>query len=372
MSSETFRDNLKQIYEQNLKDTVDETLSSISMQEICNQFETYPNWCIGPISKRDDITFKQPRQWDDPTDIGWKSGFLFNPSLIEHEEKLFMFYRAAPKKEALCSRIGLAIFDKESGWTDCSENPLIFSEFEDEIISVEDPKIYKYIDEDKKTRFIMYYNGVAPITDEIKNELIAEGTEVPSVVCNIKATVSDDLIHWEKIGIIVPHKISRYWAKAAVIPRDTNGYAVKINEEYLMYLSEGCGGKQVIGRSKNLINWTYEPENYLDIGDWGEIYEVACAVTDYMTNNKNILMLDLFYKLPNGTSSAAQALYDKREPFKQLALNRGGTLSWGGIIQYDNSWIYAQGWDALPDTLEMYFYTAPINKEQINNKGDKT
>jgi len=136
-----YQSELKRIYKETVKN---KEKSHITMLEICNQFEKYPEWCIGPISLEKSMTFHKSKEWKDPTDIGWESGFLFNPSIIENNNKLYMFYRAAPKKEALSSRIGLSIYSKESGWTDYSENPVIYSTTDDEIISVEDPKVYAW------------------------------------------------------------------------------------------------------------------------------------------------------------------------------------------------------------------------------------
>lgn len=301
------------------------------------------------------MTFHKSKQWKDPTDIGWESGFLFNPSIIENNNKLYMFYRAAPKKEALSSRIGLSIYSKESGWTDYSENPVIYSTTDDEIISVEDPKVYAMED----SRFIMYYNGVAPVTDEIRAVLKSNNEDIPIVVCTIKAAISSDLFHWEKIGEIVPLSISRYWAKAAVIPRDPKGFPVRINGEYLMFLSEGCGGKQHVGYSNDMIHWDFKPQTYLEIGDMGTICEVACAITHYNKDDK-LMLLDFFYYNKDGIQCAAQALYSIDNPFYQLEINKGGTLSWGGMIQFNGKWHYAQGWDAAENNEDMFFYTAPI------------
>lgn len=348
-----YQAELKRIYEETIKC---EEKHHLTMLEICNQYEKYPEWCIGPISLEESLTFHKPKQWKDPTGIGWTCGFLFNPSIIEYDGKLYMFYRAAPKKEALSSRIGLAIYSEKDGWTDYEENPLIYSTEDDEILGVEDPKVYALED----GRFIMYYNGVAPISDEIKESLKSEYKNgVPGVICSIKAAISNDLLHWEKIGEIVPLSISKYWAKAAVIPRDPKGFPVRINGQYLMFLSEGCGEKQYVGYSDDMINWDFKQQTYLEIGDMGSICEVACAITHYNKNDK-LMLLDFFYHDHDGIQRAAQALYSIKKPFEQLEINKGGTLSWGGIIQFNGKWHYAQGWDAAENDENMFFYTAPI------------
>ncbi len=357
MSKEQFQAELEKIYETTTRDTVSKTICGISMKAICNQYERYPNWAVGPISRRDAMTFRKRVQWDDPAKIGWKSGFIFNPSLIKKDGKLLMFYRAAPMKESLCSRIGLAIYDPESGcWTDYEKNPLIYPTDEDEILSVEDPKVYSLDD-----GYVMFYNGICPVPLEKKEQIARYNSPSISVVSNMKAAVSKDLYHWEKIGLVVPLSVSKYWAKAAVIPRNPDGMPVRINGRYIMYISEGCGNQQTVGYSEDMIHWRFEPQNYLNIGDMGKIREVACSITQYGGKDK-WLLLDFFYQKPDGTNSAAQALYSIDEPFKQLEINKGGTLSWGGLIEYDSCWHFAQGWDAPEGNEEIYIYTAPLNK----------
>ena len=349
-------------YQRQLKHVYEEAVRSrgkhhISMAELGKQFKSYPDWCIGPISLEERLSFKKTRQWADPSNIGWTSGCSFNPSVIEHDGKIFMYYRAAPQIETLSSRIGLAVYTRGSGWEDFQHNPVICSTAGDEVISVEDPKLYARED----GKFIMFYNGVSPVTDEILADCAATGDQAPGLVCTIKAAISSDLYTWEKIGPIVPVAISRYWAKAAVIPRDPSGRPVRINGSYMMYLSEGCGGKQYVGFSHNLVDWKFEQHTYLEIGGLGTLREVACAVTHYSRDEK-LMLLDFFYHDKTGTQCAAQAKYSIDNPFTQLAINEGGTLSWGGIIQYDGKWLFAQGWDAEPNSEEMYFYTAPVRK----------
>ncbi|MFP3381805.1 hypothetical protein SB767_36415, partial [Bacillus sp. SIMBA_069] len=58
----------------------------------------------------------------------------------------------------------------------------------------------------------------------------------------------------------------------------------------------------------------------------------------------------------HGDFAAAQALYDRDEPFRQQALNRGGSLAWGGLTKLGGRWSFAQGWDAPPSERELYFY----------------
>lgn len=355
MDEKLFRENLREIYEKTLAESSKSTEKSYTMEYFFRQFEKTPSWCIGPMKKEDSLTFHKNTQWEDPTGTGWKSGFLFNPSVIEKDGALYLFYRAAPRMETLCSRIGLAIYTEEKGWEDYRDNPIVFPVEEDELYGTEDPKVYKIKDDS----YILFYNGVSPITEQIRAELTAEGTEVPSLVCTVKAMVSKDLLHWERVGQIVPTAVSRYWAKGAVVPRNPRGEAVKINGEYLMYLSEGCGGKQVVGHSADMLHWTFTKQDYLKIDELGSICEVACAVLDD-ERDPDALVLDVYYHTKEGKRAGLQALYSRQQPFEQQELNFGATLCWGGLWKYRGKWMCAQGWDAEEGTEEIYFYTTDL------------
>ncbi len=340
----------KACFEEAIGRKIPGVISEIKVEQFGCDPVTKPDWAIGPFEKNDAMTYRKTAEWSDPHNIGWRSGFIFNPSLIEHEGKLYMFYRAAPKKETLCSRIGLAIYDPETGWEDYPGNPVIYPQEENEILSCEDPKIYKLED-----KFVMFYIGVAELPKTADDSVLGD---IPmEVACHIKMAVSRDLFHWEKLGQVVPLEVSKYWAKSAVIPRNPQGCPVKLNGEYIMFISEGCGGKQYVGYSQDLLSWRFEPQQFLDVSEFGTLYEVACAAVDYGAGD-DVLLLDFYYRKPDGNNGGGQALYNKCNPFKQLALHRGASLSWGGLTKYNGKMIFAQGWDAIDGTEKMYLYEA--------------
>lgn len=351
MEKAEFHSALQEIYRKTLAEAPERDGFHHSVHYFLDQFRQRPDWCIGPMEKEDSLTFRKTAQWKDPTHIGWRSGFLFNPSLIEKDGKLFLFYRAAPKIETLCSRIGLAVYTPGKGWEDYEENPIAYPEEDNELYGVEDPKVYR-ID----SGYVLFYNGISPLTPEMEEDLRAKGLPVPSLVCEIKAMVSQDLYHWKRIGQVVPNEVSHCWAKGAVLPRNPQGEAVRIGGEYLMYLSEGCGGKQVVGHSADGLSWRFEETPYLDLGTMGSIHEVACATVEY-GDDPDAMVLDVFYRRSNGERAGLQALYSVKEPFKPLAFNQGATLSWGGLIRYRGKWLFSQGWDAKNGDEELYFYT---------------
>ena len=339
----------KACFEESMARKIPDVINEIRMEQFNCDIAEREAWTVGPFERRPDMTYRKTTVWKDPLEIGWRSSSIFNPSLIEHEGKLHMFYRAAPRKETLCSRIGRAIYDPGKGWRDYPENPVIFPEDGDEVLGCEDPKVYRVGDD----LLVMFYNGISELPSQPGSD--QPGGVLEEIACNIRMAVSRDLLRWIKWGTIVPVSISRYWAKGAVVPRNPQGEAVKIDGNYLMYISEGCGGHQHVGYSQDMLHWRFEPRRFLDIGDMGHLHEVACATVDYC-DDSDALMLDFYYRQPDGQNGGGQALFSRREPFRQIALHRGASLSWGGLCRYQGKLVFAQGWDAAEGIEEMYFY----------------
>lgn len=334
---------------------VDAGFSGISVEGFNQLYRNPPDWAIGPFSRDPAMTFEPPGTWPDPWRIGWESRCLWNPTLIEHEGRLHMIYRAGPRKESLSCRLGLAIWDGVS-WRDFEGNPILYPESADEVLSVEDPKLYRVGDV-----FFLFYNG-AYSRPRLAAVAPSNRPQPVWLATDIKLAVSRDLLHWERIGVIVPHEISRFWAKAAVIPRGPRGDAVAIGGEYWMFVSEGCGNQQHIGRSRDMVRWEFYPKTFLDLpAEWGSLNEVACAVVDPKSRPGWVTM-DFFHFTPEGAFGAGQALYTIDDLTRPVALSRGGSLAWGGLLQYQGDWLFAQGWDAAEGDRTLYLYRAPVRR----------
>jgi len=322
----------------------------LSQDHFSARYEGDSGWALGPFTRDESLTFTPTHEWPDPTSVGWTASAIFNPSLILHEGRLVVFYRAAPSMESTASRIGMAVRDPETGWIDSPDNPVIYPTQENELHGCEDPKIYR-----ADGRYFLFYNGIFPIDPSDASAYPSPNCPLENQGCDINLAISDDLHSWTKLGPVVPHHVSRLWCKGAVIPRDPQGNAVCIGGEFLMYLSEGCNGTLQIGRSDDLIHWTFEECAYLDISPLnGALHEVACATTAF--DEQGHLVIDLFYSDEGGTFRSAQALYHRDEPFTQLALKKGGAISWGGLLEHEGTWLFAQGWDSPDGTRELYFY----------------
>jgi beta-1,2-mannosidase len=320
---------------------------ALSQDAFSADYPELPSWAVGPFRRDPALTFTLDGQWADPHDIGWTSSSIFNPTVIEHDGELHLFYRASPHKESVASRIGHAVRDAAGTWTDAVDNPAVHETLDNELLGCEDPKVYR-----AEGRYHLFYNGIYAVDEADRAAHPSPGWPVGEIGCDINLAVSDDLRTWRKLGRVVPHEVSRLWAKGAVIPRDASGTAVRINGEYLMYVSEGCDGHLVVGHSDDLLTWTFTEESYLDLGPVdGHLHEVASAVVD-----GDRLVLDVFYGERDHRFAAAQALYSLDRPFEQLALHRGGALPWGGLVRHQGDWLLAQGWDAEPGRRQILFY----------------
>jgi beta-1,2-mannosidase len=343
------RDALRENLEAALEHRNDAT-AALSQNTFSARYANRPDWAVGPFEDDDELTFELSGQWPDPEGIGWTSDAIYNPSVIEHNGVLHLYYRASPTKESLSSRIGSATLGAVGAWVDSPTNPQIFPTLGNELFGCEDPKLYA-----AEGRWFFFYNGIFPITQEARERYTTPDDEIGDVGCDINVAVSDDLETWTKLGRVVDHEVSHLWAKGAVIPRNGRGEAVKIDGEYLMFLSEGCGGALQVGRSTDLVHWRFEPQPYLDLAETGgSLHEVACAIVD--DEHPARFVLDFFYTDRNGDFAAGQALYDTAEPFTQKAVNAGGALAWGGMVATGRGRLFAQGWDAPVHERRIFFY----------------
>lgn len=351
--TEKYTDIVKQAYENVKTAELSPFFQTLSENRLAAEYEYGKPWIISGFELYPELTFEKPGQWNDPLGIGWEATAIHNCSLISHDSKLFMFYRANPAMESLSARIGLAVYSEVEGWTDYKDNPLIYSTLENESLGCEDPIVYKVND-----KFYLFYLAVYQTTQEDRTKYSTRDFIIGEVGVDINVAVSDDLYHWEKKGAVIPKEVSHLWAKSAVIPKSPCGEAVKIDGKYIMYISEGCGGSQAVGYSEDFEHWDFVSYRYLDTDEIGSLFQNACAITDFEKSNN--IVIDFFYDDKSGIIRAAQALYNKKDPLVQLDINKGGMLSWGGMIQYKGSFICGQGWDAPAGKPVMYFYKQKI------------
>jgi predicted GH43/DUF377 family glycosyl hydrolase len=270
-------------------------------------------------------------------DIMWEEKDVFNPAVVVKDGKIYMLYRAENVVRApvgKTSRIGLATSTDGLHFTRMPE-PVMYPAYDDQKRwewpgGTEDPRV---VQDDKGTYYMTYtaYDGdkarmhIATSTDLMK------WTKYGNVFT--QAAGGEYVDKWTKSGSIV----SRYENDGRIV-------AAKINGKYWMY----WGDAQIwLATSDDLIHWT--PVE-MAAGEKPPVPLRAQAETmprlkivlptregkfdsDLVESGPPAMLTDqgirLIYNsrnvpsfgdknLPEGTYSAAQALFDKNDPSKLL------------------------------------------------------
>jgi len=166
-----------------------------------------------------------------PRGNGWEAAGTFNPSVVAQGDKIVMLYRAQDKQGT--SRLGYA--ESTDGVHFTRRADPVFSPAEDyeKDGGVEDPRLVRF----GETYYLTYtgYNK--------KDAQLCLAT-------------SQDLIHWDRKGVILPANRGNWnvkWTKSgAIVPE-------KINGKYWMYfLGTSADNRDQAGlaSSSDLIHWT--------------------------------------------------------------------------------------------------------------------
>jgi predicted GH43/DUF377 family glycosyl hydrolase len=159
------------------------------------------------------------------TNLDFENEGVLNPAVIRDGDHVHVFYRAV--SQGNYSSIGYCLLNGPDTIEKRNDKPLLFSEFEYESHGVEDPRIVK-ID---KLYYLTYtaFDGV--------NALGA-------------LAVSEDLVHWEKKGIIVPKLTYDEFSSLAEIKGSINVKYLRYNAHQQNVCKEG---EQVFLWDKNVI-----------------------------------------------------------------------------------------------------------------------
>ncbi len=170
-----------------------------------------------------------------PRGNGWEAAGTFNPAVVLRGNKIVMLYRA--QDQAGTSRLGYAESDDGIHFQRHDRPVLSPSEPYEKDGGVEDPRLVQF-------------SGIYYLTYTGYNKKDAQ-------LC---LATSNDLIHWNKKGVIIPANKGNWnvkWTKSgAIVPE-------KINAKYWMYfLGTSADGKDQAGlaSSKDLLHWTEETQ----------------------------------------------------------------------------------------------------------------
>jgi len=166
-----------------------------------------------------------------PRGNGWESAGTFNPAVVRHGGKIVMLYRAQDKSGI--SRLGYAESADGIHFSRRDKPVLSPSEPYEKHGGVEDPRLVQFGD-----TYYLTYTGY--------NKKDAQ-------LC---LATSKDLIHWDRMGVIIPANKGNWnvkWTKSgAIVPE-------KVNGKYWMYfLGTSADGRDQAGLaySDDLLHWS--------------------------------------------------------------------------------------------------------------------
>jgi predicted GH43/DUF377 family glycosyl hydrolase len=205
-----------------------------------------PAWRARPFKKRGVVIEPNP-------EIFWKAKSVLNPAAVVKDEKIYVIYRAQDTTGAGQwngnSSLGIAVTEDGTHL-----HPLLFDAFGNELPlmsrslpielhGIEDPRVADLSSdpisyEGKSYRYHMTY------------------TAFDGKMARLAQAISNDLIHWEKLGAVFldtdvlknPVVQNSPWTKSgAVVPRRIGGV-------YIMYFGEG---KIRLAQSDDGVHWRY-------------------------------------------------------------------------------------------------------------------
>jgi beta-1,2-mannosidase len=197
---------------------------------------------VNPILEAGDNIFNCPIL---KRPVKWEEKDVFNPAAIVRDGKVWLIYRAEDKigKFAGTSRLGLALsadglhFEKRPEPVFYPDNDsLKIYEWEG---GVEDPRIVESPD----GKYIMTY------------------TSYDGQIARLMLATSDDLVKWQKRGIVLNGKYKNTWSKSGAIVTKQAGekiVAEKINGKYWMYFGDT---DLFMANSDDLVHWEPVEEN---------------------------------------------------------------------------------------------------------------
>lgn len=266
---------------------------------------------------------------------------VYNPGATIKDGKVFLLYRAEEGYyDTYISRIGLAISEDGFRFERYEENPVMDIEEnnDEEKRGFEDPRVLRVED-----RYFMTYTANA-------GGIIGSGGHRIALA----GAFSRDLIHWEKIGALVPGQ-----EKAGAVVQD-----YKYRGRYVMYFGEGVVR---IAYSSDLKTWEVRDEPVLTPRDGYFDDHLVEGGPPPIVIDEGILMIYNGVKEVAGYARAAKewfsytpaiAIFDKDNPAKLLTRSEKPLLEpteyWEKYGKVNNV-IFATGLVRFRDKLLLYY-----------------
>jgi len=202
---------------------------------------TLPAWAIGPFEKYpgNPVFRPDPAGWD----CGHFGGGVHNGSILQRDGQLYYLYRGEfpiPDEEPVRSRktdqfdylcdIGLAV----------STNGLDFTRVAGPLLRRPEDWMYSFEDVNCVTHDGRYYLFVNR-WDWLRN--------TDPAVCGTYLAISDDLVHWEHVGLVFP-TATRIHRNATVVQDPRNRAVRDAHGRFVMYINDG-----LIAYSTDMLHW---------------------------------------------------------------------------------------------------------------------
>jgi predicted GH43/DUF377 family glycosyl hydrolase len=269
-----------------------------------------------------------------PQGDGFEAAGVFNPAVVKRGEDIVMIYRAQDKKGT--SRLGYAVSRDGIHFTRDAKPVLSPEASYEKNGGVEDPRLVNI-----HGTYYLTYTGY---------------NRVDAQLCLAR---SNDLKHWERLGVILPANRGRWnvhWTKSGAILSE------KVNGHYWMYFmgdAPGEGANQMgVAYSDDLLHWT-EPLDHPVLGH--RIGKFDAKVVEPgpppVMTSKGILLI-----YNGGDSRLAYrtgwALFDRTDPSRVIARADhsvfGPEETWEKAGQVPNV-VFVEGLLQRPDRWLFYY-----------------
>ena len=305
-----------------------------------NVKEPKTDWAFHEFSKVDSINpILNPSaklEFTDPitgNSAKWEERNVLNPTAVVKDGKVYLMYRAQDLNGT--SRIGMAVSDDGLHFEKLPE-PVFYPD--NDTMKVYEWNYKKDAAEQTNTEdcYFCYFDGVEDprIVESDTGDYIMTYTSYDGKTARLSIASSKDLKTWTKHGLVLnDEKYKDTWSKAGAIVSELQGNKViakPIDGKYWMYFGDTS---LFMATSTNLIHW-----EVLENEESGKLISVLHPRAGYFDSRlvepgPYALMTDegilLIYNssnaanfndpnLPKFTYAAAQALFDKSQPYKLL------------------------------------------------------
>ena len=286
---------------------------------------------INPILKPSpDLTFTDPITGSSSK---WEERNVLNPTAVVKDGKVYLMYRAQDLNGT--SRIGMAVSDDGLNFEKMAE-PIFYPDNDN--MKIYEWNYKKYGTEQTKTEdcYFCYFDGVEDprIVESDTGNYIMTYTSYDGKTARLSIASSKDLKTWTKHGLVLSdEKYKDTWSKSGAIVSELQGnkiIAKKIDGKYWMYFGDI---DLFMASSTDLIHWDvlineesgkmisvlhpragYFDSRLVEPGPYALLKDEGILLIYNSSNAANYNDPNL----PKFTYAAAQALFDKSQPYKLL------------------------------------------------------